>query len=119
MASESKELIETPNKIEEQKETKIRYRIEPISYWYADEETNDWLLEVELPGVPKANIHIKYLPEFIELRAVRDDVEYVLQEYFPIDVDEKSITAKYNEGLLSITGKIRDPLSEARELHIE
>jgi HSP20 family molecular chaperone IbpA len=119
MASESKELINQPeHQVEERKESEIKYRIQPHHTWSVDYETNDWLLEIELPGVNKDNIHIRYLEDYYELRAVRDQVEYILADYFPFDIDLKSVTGKYNQGLLTVTGKIRDPLAEAIEVKL-
>jgi len=119
MASESKEIINQPaNEVAEKNEDVILYRIQPHHSWSVDYDTNDWLLTVELPGVAKDKIKIRYLEDFYELRATRDEVEYVLADYFPFDIDLKSVTGKYNQGLLSITGKIRDPLAEAVEVKL-
>jgi len=119
MASESKELINRSNQEEvEQKKEEILYRLQPHHSWSVDYDTNDWLLTVELPGVDKNKVKIRYLEDFYELRATRDEVEYVLADYFPFDIDLKSVTGKYNQGLLSITGKIRDPLAEAVEVKL-
>jgi len=119
MASESKELVNQPtHEVEERKENEILYRIQPHHAWSVDYDTNDWLLEVELPGVQKDKVKIRYLEDFYELRATRDKVEYVLADYFPFDIDLKSVTGKFNQGLLTITGKIRDPLAEAVEVKL-
>jgi len=120
MASESKDIInQSVNEVTEQKEVEILYRLQPRHSWSVDYDTNDWLLTVELPGVTKDKIRIRYLTDFYELRATRDEVEYVLADYFPFDIDLKSVTGKYNQGLLSITGKIRDPLAEAVEVKLD
>jgi len=119
MSSESKDLVNQPaHEVAEQKEDEILYRLQPRHSWSVDYDTNDWLLEIELPGVLKDHVKIRYLEDFYELRATRDKVEYVLADYFPFDIDLKSVSGKYNQGLLTITGKIRDPLAEAVEVKL-
>jgi len=120
MATESKEIVEQPRETEAEKaDNLIAFRIVPRHFWSADAEHDEWRLEVELPGVPKSAVHFKYLTEAFELRAQRDDVLFSLTEYFPFEIDTNSVKAKYGEGLLVVTGKVRDPMSEAKEIPLQ
>jgi len=109
--SESKALINT--KPEAAQEAQIKYQITPTHYMSFDSENNEWELEVHLPGVAKENVKFKTLSDAYFLEARRDTALYSVSEYFPFDVDVASIQAKYENGLLVVKGKIKDPLAEA------
>ena len=100
-------------------ENDIRYKIHPRKYFNYDCETNDWSLEIHLPGVEKSQIKFKILPTFYDLEARREHALYSSTSYFPWEIDTESIEAKYESGLLIVKGKIRDPLDKSYSIQLD
>jgi len=115
-----KALVEQKEAIEEKKNENItfRYRVQPKHDWSYDQKAGEWMLEVILPGVNKETVKVKLLDDVIDLKAIYEDTEYCLTEYFPFTIKMDSIDAQYCEGLLKIKGKIKDPLEDAIEVPI-
>jgi HSP20 family molecular chaperone IbpA len=107
-----------PEKVEEKKETTIKYKIRPTHYFNRDSK-DEWELEVLLPGIEKSAIEFKVLKDVYFLKATRDQALYAISEYFPFEVDVKTIKAKYENGLLRVTGKVKDPLADAVKIELE
>jgi len=110
-----------PEKMEEKKDTKestIQYHIRPSHYLDYDYDTNEFTLEVHIPGVAKSDIKIKFLQDAYSVEATRQNALYAVSEYLPFEVKVKSIKADYDNGLLRITGKIKDLLDEAYDIKI-
>jgi HSP20 family molecular chaperone IbpA len=98
---------------------KIKYRIHPTHHLDYDCCGIDWSLEIHLPGVKSEDIDFKVLKESYILEARREVALYTLSGYFPFVADVKSVKGSYENGLLTIKGKVLDPLAEAVELKIE
>jgi len=105
-------------KMEEKKETTIQYHIRPSHYLDYDYDTSEFTLEVHIPGVAKSDIKIKFLEDAFSIEARRDTALYSISEYLPFDINVKSIKADYDNGLLRITGHIKNPLDEAYDIKI-
>ena len=78
------------------------------------ETEKDYVLEVEMPGFEKKDISLKFESGYITISAKKDggnDSHYIRREralscsrsYYMGDVDEKKITAKYADGVLTVT----------------
>ena len=78
------------------------------------ETEKDYILDVEMPGFEKKDIALKFESGYITISAKKDgadDGKYIRREraiscsrsYYMGDVDEKQITAKYNNGVLTVT----------------
>ena len=106
-------------KNEEEKQPKVKYRIRPTRYINYDVSENKWELEFHLPGVNKKNINLRFLKDAYALEAKRGEAVYHASEYLPFDIDQNSIEADYNNGLLYVSGKIRDPMDDAFEIKLE
>ncbi len=100
------------------KEPEIRYRIRPTRYVNYDCANKSWDLEFHLPGVKKEDIDLKFINNAYRIKARRDQALYQASEYLPFDINEESIEAKYNNGLLYVKGKIKDPMEEAVEIKL-
>jgi len=101
-----------------QTDQSIRYFIRPTHYFNYDGEKREWNLEIHLPGVNKANITAKFLPDAFLIEAVRDQAKYRMYEYFPFEIDTDSVKANYENGLLYVSGKIQDPLAKAHDIKL-
>lgn len=105
--------------IQEHDEPEIRYRIRPKRYFSFDAENKEWTLEVHLPGVQKSEIKLRILPNLYDLKAYRGEALYSLTQYFPWDIETESVKADYENGLLIVSGKIRDPMVDAVPIKLE
>lgn len=102
----------------EMKESQIKYHIRPSQYLDYDYETSEFTLEIHLPGIAKSDIKIKFLEDAYSIEGRRDEALYSVSDYLPFDINVKSIKAEYDNGLLRITGKIKNPLDEAYDIKI-
>jgi len=96
----------------------IYWRIRPNYSADFDNETGEYNARVELPGVPKDHVKLRVLPDLFDLRATRQHTQYLLTEYFPYEMDVNSIEAKYENGLLLIKGKFKDPMESAVDIQL-
>lgn len=79
-------------------------------------ENNKYILDVEIPGANKKDINISFEDGYLNINVTRDEVKednknYVIKErvtsslnrsYYLEDIDENSIKAKYDNGILHI-----------------
>ena len=105
--------------IQENADQEIRYRIRPRRYFNFDAEDKEWNLEIHLPGVEKSEIKLRILPNLYDLKAYRGEVMYSLTQYFPWNIENESVKADYENGLLMISGKMRDPMADAIPIKLE
>jgi len=114
-------LVESETKkdlAEQGKDEDIYWRIRPVYSADFDSETGEYNARVELPGVPKEHVKLRVLPDMFDLRATRKHTQYLLTEYFPYELDVNSIEAKYENGLLLIKGKFKDPMESAVDIQL-
>ena len=76
-----------------------------------EENDNEWLISAELPGVAKEDIRLKALNGWFNLSAQRGQMDYAANQNWGKEIVPEKTTAKYNNGLLSITAFIRNPSS--------
>lgn len=105
------------NAVEIKSEDKPKYFAVPE--YYARMNTEQYKVEVELPGVNKDSISLKTERNNLTLRARRNDIEYQLDLRFYHDIEPEKTTAKYYEGLLTIELKRYKPDEHAIEINIE
>lgn len=78
------------------------------------ETEKDYVLEVEMPGFAKKDISLKFESGYVTISAKKegaDDGKYLRREravscsrsYYMGDVDQTKITAKYADGVLTVT----------------
>jgi HSP20 family protein len=98
----------------------IPYRISPTFYLNLNSEKEEWEVEIHLPGVKKESIEIKVLEDLIHLEAKQSERRtYCATEAFPFKVNPDTVKAQYENGLLKIQGKIKNPLDEAVDVKIQ
>ena len=113
-------IIENKNDAMQEKiEQEIRYKIRPKRFFNFDAEEKEWELEIHLPGVQKSEIKLKILPNLYDLKAYRGEALYSLTQYFPWNIETDSVKAEYKNGLLIVSGKIRDPMADAVPIKLE
>ena len=113
-------IVEKKNEaIQEHDDHEIRYRIRPKRYFNFDAENKEWTLEVHLPGVEKSEIKLRVLPNLYDLKAYRGELMYSLTQYFQWNIETESVKADYENGLLIVSGKIRDRMVDAVPIKLE
>jgi len=103
-----------------QKENKLQYRIIPTIYTTCNSKSKELNLEIHLPGVKKENVQFKILPELFDLRAKKDESTfYAISEYFPYEINPDTVEAHYENGMLEMKAKIKDPMDSAYSIKID
>ena len=116
------EIIEAPVSSvtpHEEEEPVIKYRICPTNYFDFNPKTNQWTLEIHVPGVDKEKISLKVLPNQVFFEGQRDAAMYTLSRYFPWKINVDSVKGEYLNGLLNLTGTLADPMKNAISLTVE
>ncbi len=76
-----------------------------------DDKSENYLVEIEIPGASKKTIELKMLDDIIQVKAERKDSVYLGHLHFPLRVDPKKAEAELSEGLLTV----KVPVIEKRE----
>ena len=100
------------------KQPKLKYKIRPKRYFNYDCAAHTWELELHLPGVAKDKVTFKVMKDSYSLEAIKDQAIYTTREYLPFEIDMDSVNAEYTDGLLSVSGHIKDPLADAVEIKL-
>jgi len=75
-----------------------------------DDKGENYIVEIELPGVSKKNIELAMQDDLVQVRAERKDLTFLGHLHFPIKVNTKKAEAVFTQGLLSV----RVPVKEKR-----
>ncbi len=94
------------------------YRVYPDIYRDVDHEKGKITLEIALPGVKKENISVKALPTWVHLDAKRERIEYSANQDWGAEIVPEKTQAKYDNGLLQIIAKIKDPFEDAVKVQL-
>ncbi|MDH5437691.1 MAG: Hsp20/alpha crystallin family protein [Candidatus Bathyarchaeota archaeon] len=84
--------------------------VPPHMFACLDAEGENYLVEVDLPGVKKKDINLSMHDDIIHVQAEREDLAFHGHLHFPIKVNPKKGEAKFNNGLL----RVEVPLKEKR-----
>ena len=80
------------------------------------EQNNNYIIEIDIPGFDKNNIYIDYYNEYLTVKASKKEEseetgKYIRKEryygeykraFYIGEIDEKNISANYNNGVLKI-----------------
>lgn len=83
-----------------------------------DSEKSALHLEFTIPGVKKEDITLKLNDDSFNLRARKNDIEYVSSGAFCCPVEIKKTEANYENGLLLLDIPLRDPWKDAYNVTI-
>ena len=108
------EMTEAEKESEEKKES--IYNVFPDMTRNINYEKRIITFEVSLPDVKKENIKLKALPNWFYLEAKRGQMMYNANQNFGKKIIPDRTTAKYDNGLLTITAHIPDPFDGAKEI---
>jgi HSP20 family molecular chaperone IbpA len=73
-----------------------------------DETGENYLLEVELPGVEKKNVQLSMHDDLASIRAEREDQMFIGHLHFPMKVNPKKAQASFKQGLLMVIVPVKE-----------
>lgn len=73
-----------------------------------DDKGENYLVEIELPGVDKKNIVLNMHEDLVSVKAERPDQTLVGHLHFPLKVNPKKAEATFKQGLLSVTVPVKE-----------
>ncbi|RPJ50230.1 MAG: Hsp20/alpha crystallin family protein [Methanobacteriota archaeon] len=92
--------------------------VSPTVCAYPDEQNENVFVDIELPGVDKDNISLKINDDSFTIEATKEGVRYVGYYVFCCPVDPDKATAKYTNGLLTVTAPYKQAMAAAKEIAI-
>jgi len=84
--------------------------VPPEMYACLDDAGENYILEVELPGVSKKNIELSMHEDLVHVKGDRTDLRFLGHLHFPLKVNPKKAEAAFSQGLLTV----RVPVKEKR-----
>ena len=84
-----------------------------------DDKNENYMVEIELPGVRKENIELKMLDDILQVRGERRNYMYLGIMQFPFRVDTRKAEAEYAEGLLSIKVPVQEKRASPTTVRIK
>jgi len=101
--------------IRSKKEEKLEKLMVPAEMFAClDDKGENYLLEVELPGVDKKNIELGMHEDLLSVRAERRVQIFVGHLHLPLKVYPKKAEAAFKQGLLTV----KVPVKEKRGPHV-
>lgn len=82
---------------------------EPFTSFMVDEEKNELKITAEMPGVEKKDINVSATEDEVTIEAESGGRKYFKSLKTPRQVDPDSSTAKYNNGILEVSLKFKEP----------
>ena len=93
---------------------------EPFTSSVVDEKKNELYITAEMPGVDKQEIEVSATEEEVLIKAEHGERKYAKTVKTPGEVDPDSATAKYNNGVLEVTLKLKTFLKpEGKSVKVE
>ncbi len=93
---------------------------EPFASSIIDEKNKKLCITVEMPGVGKEDIELSATESQLAIKAESRDRKYFKTVASPVPVDTGSARAKYNNGVLEVTLKLKDKIKpEGKTVKIE
>ena len=81
-------------------------------------EGENYIVEVDLPGVKKKNIHLSMHEDIIHVLAEREDLAFHGHLHFPIKVNPKRAKAKFSNGLLRVEMPVKEKRSPPMKIEV-
>jgi len=73
-----------------------------------DDQGENYLVDIELPGVNKKDIELSMHEDLVLVRAQRPNQTLMGHLHFPLKVNQKRAQAKFNQGLLSVIVPVKE-----------
>jgi len=93
--------------------------VPPRMFACLDAKGENYIVEVDLPGVKKEDIDLSMHEDIIHVLAERKDLEFHGHLHFPIKVDPKKAKAKFSNGLLRVEVPVKEKRSPPTKIEVE
>jgi len=91
------------------KEGKVEKVILPAEMFAClDNKGENYIIEVELPGVSKKDVELSMHDDLVHVKAERKDLTYLGHLHFPLKVNPKRAEAAFSQGLLAIKVPVKE-----------
>ena len=94
-------------------------RLSPVICAYPDDNYENFLIEVVLPGVEKKDISFKITEDSFYVAARKEGVQYLDSYSTCCPVNPEKAIAKYSNGVLKVTVPYQQPLEKLVDVKIE
>ncbi len=93
---------------------------EPFTSSIINEKDNELNITAEMPGIGKEDIEINATDTEVVIKAERGGRKYYKKLNVPVQVDPDSAKAKYNNGVLEVTLRLKEqPGKKGKKIDIE
>lgn len=93
--------------------------VPPHMFACLDAEGENYIVEVDLPGVNKEHIDLRMHEDIIHVLAEREDLAFHGHLHFPIKVNPKKAKAKFSNGLLKVEVPVKEKRSPPIKIEVE
>jgi HSP20 family molecular chaperone IbpA len=91
----------------------------PHMFACLDAKGENYIVEVDLPGVNRKDIDLSMHEDIIHVLAEREDLAFHGHLHFPIKVDPKKAKAKFSNGLLRVEVPVKEKRSPPIKIEVE
>jgi len=91
----------------------------PNMFACLDAKGENYIVEVDLPGVNKKDIDLSMHEDIIHVLAEREDLAFHGHLHFPMKVDPKKAKAKFSNGLLRVEVPVKEKRSPPIKIEVE
>ncbi len=93
---------------------------EPFTSTMVDEKNNEFNITAEMPGIGKEDIEVDATENEVFIKAEGNERKYYKNVRTPAPVDTEIAKAKYNNGVLEVTFKLKEPhVAKGKKIKIE
>ncbi len=94
-------------------------RVQPDSFACLDDNEENLLVTVDLPGVDKQNIDLRMRDDVIYVRAEKEDIEFLGHIHSAEKIDPEKAKASFKNGLLDIKVPLKEKKLSAIRIKVE
>jgi HSP20 family protein len=94
-------------------------RVQPDSFACLDDNEENLLVTVDLPGVDKQNIDLRMRDDVIYVRAEKSDIEFSGHIHSAEKIDPEKAKASFKNGLLDIKVPLKEKKLSAIRIKVE
>lgn len=84
-----------------------------------DDKGENYLIEIELPGVEKKDIELMMEEDIVSVKAERENTVLIGHMHFPLRVNHAKAEAVFKQGLLSVTVPVKEKRAPATTIKIK
>ena len=92
---------------------------EPLVDTVLDTKKNAVRIAAEMPGVTKEDVKVSATGQTVAISAERGDKKYHSEVQMPVEIMPNSIEANYNNGILELTAKVKEPAKKGINVKVK